>query len=364
MQQVLFVFGGQSSEHGVSCLTAAQVVASLDTSMFEAHLVGITTSGKWVRYSPDEVKAFEIFDNKLPAVDDTRQDALLYRSSQGVRLATLVEDELIDVVGVDAAFALLHGAFGEDGTIQGQFEMLGLPYVGNGVAASANGMDKQWMKIMLEAADIPVGPYVTLTKKQWDANPEAWLETISELEYPLYVKPARGGSSMGISRVDEEGAVVGAIEEAAKFDPKIIVEQGIVGAREIECAVLDGAGGAMASQLGEIIVHEEDEFYDFNAKYLGAGQVELKAPAELPSSLEDRIRNLAIQAFEALGCEGLVRVDTFVVADEVLINEVNTMPGFTKISMFPHLWSISGMDYSQLITYLIEDAFRRGVGLR
>lgn len=364
MQQVLFVFGGQSSEHGVSCLTAAQVVASLDTSKYVAHLVGVTTGGKWVRYLPEEVTAFAVADGKLPAVDDSRDDALLYRSSEGVRLGTLIGEQLTDIACIDVAFALLHGPFGEDGTIQGQFEMLGLPYVGNGVAASANGMDKQWMKVMLEAADLPVGPYLTLTKKQWDSDPDAWQEKISALQLPLYVKPARGGSSMGISRVDDWDALAGAVEKAARFDPKIIVEQGIVGAREIECAVLGAVGGALASQLGEIIVHEEGEFYDFDAKYLGAGQVELKAPAELPSNLEDHIQNLAVQTFDALGCEGLVRVDTFVVDDEVLINEVNTMPGFTQISMFPHLWAISGMDYSQLITYLIEDAFRRGVGLR
>ena len=364
MQHVLFVFGGSSSEHGVSCLTAAQVVAALDTTKYVAHPVGIATDGKWVRYSVDEVAALAIQDGRLPEIDRTRPDALIYRTTDGVALASRLDDRLTDIIEIDVAFALLHGPFGEDGTIQGQFEMLGLPYVGSGVAASANGMDKQWMKIMLEAADLPVSPYLAFTKRQWDDDPDGWQEKIGNFSLPVYVKPARGGSSMGISRVDEVEQLAAAIETAASFDPKILVEQGIVGGREIECAVLGVEGGAIPSKPGEIIVHAQDEFYDFDAKYLGAGDVELKAPAELQSSLEARVQDLAVDTFIALGCEGLARVDTFVIDDEVLINEVNTMPGFTTISMFPHLWSITGLDYAHLITYLIEDAFRRGVGLR
>jgi D-alanine-D-alanine ligase len=265
------------------------------------------------------------------------------------------------------ALALLHGPFGEDGTIQGLFEMMGTRYVGAGVLASAVGMDKHYMKLVLTASGLPVGPFVAITPAEWHRDKVACLEAIATLQYPLFVKPARGGSSLGISKVTDPGCLERAIEVAQAYDPKIIVEQGFVEARELECGVLDDldGGSPQASVVAEIRVHSASGFYDFEAKYLPEEQVDLDVPAQVQPELADQVRQLAIQTFEAIGCEGLARVDVFVTRDgQVMINEINTMPGFTPHSMFPRMWAASGVPYPNLVERLITLALRRPVGLR
>ena len=363
--RVAIVFGGQSSEHQISCLTAAGVAKAIDTERFDVHGIGIAASGTWHRVPLAEMAAMGTHEGRLPELADDSPRATLVRGANGVKLATLVDGELLDPTIIDVAFTVLHGPYGEDGTIQGYFEMLGLPYVGSGVAASAIGMDKHLMKVVLEAAGLPVGPYEVIEPVQWATDRDAALARVdAALAYPLFVKPARGGSSVGISRVTEPAGLAAAIEEAARWDPKIVVEQGFVGAREVECAVLGPQAGQIAprcSAPGEIVVHTDSAFYDFQAKYLPTeGQVDLRVPADLPEPTAAAVRECAAASFTALGAEGLSRVDTFVTADgEVYINEVNTLPGFTELSMFPSLWQASGLAYPDLIADLIGQALAR-----
>lgn len=363
-QSLLLVFGGQSTEHEISCLTAAGVARAVDAERFDVHGVAITKSGTWKRITPEAIAGLRTIDGKLPQVDTELPAAVLIRGDSGVKLASLVDGQLQEPVQIDVAFAVLHGPYGEDGTIQGHFEMLGLPYIGSGVVASAIGMDKTLMKTALTAAGIPVGPYLALSPTKWRSDRESCLAQITaQLRFPLFVKPARGGSSVGIVRITEPAGLAAAIEAAQHYDPKVIIEEGITGAREVECAVLGprAAGGRPRTSLpGEIVVHTDDAFYDFNAKYLPEGQVELLAPTQLSAELAAEVQSLAVRSFEALGCEGLARVDTFITAEgQVLVNEVNTMPGFTALSMFPSLWEASGLSYRELITDLIEQACAR-----
>ncbi len=268
---------------------------------------------------------------------------------------------------LDVAFALLHGPFGEDGTIQGMFEMMGTRYVGAGVLASAVGMDKIFMKLVLAASGLPIGPFVPVLPRDWERDRAACLEAVAALHYPLYVKPARGGSSLGITRVTETGELVAAIEHAQQFDPKVIIEEGFVDARELECGVLGALDGGLpeASQVAEIRVHTESGFYDFEAKYLPEEQVDLDVPADVDDDLAEEVRRLAVRTFEAVGCEGLARVDVFVTRDRrVYVNEINTMPGFTAHSMFPRMWAAAGMTYPELVDRLLLLALERPVGLR
>ena len=268
---------------------------------------------------------------------------------------------------LDVAFALLHGPFGEDGTIQGMFEMMGTRYVGAGVLASAVGMDKIFMKLVLAASGLPIGPFVPILPRDWAHDRAACLEAVAALHYPLYVKPARGGSSLGITRVSEPDELVAAIEHAQEFDPKVIIEEGFVDARELECGVLGSLVGELpeASQVAEIRVHTESGFYDFDAKYLPEEQVDLDVPADVDADIAEEVRRLAVRTFDALGCEGLARVDVFVTRDrKVYVNEINTMPGFTAHSMFPRMWAAGGMDYPGLVDRLIQLALERPLGLR
>ncbi len=366
---VVLIFGGQSTEHQVSCLTAAGVAKAIDTERFEVHGVGISPSGTWHRIDLPAIAELRTEGRRLPELDDTLPRATLVRNPEGVLLVTRDGDRLLDPVRVDVAFVLLHGAYGEDGTIQGHLEMLGLPYVGSGVMASAIGMDKHFMKVVLEAAGLPVGPYEVVLPSEWQWGREQICDRISgRLDYPLFVKPARGGSSVGITRVTDPNKLAEAIDEAREVDPKVVVEQGFVGAREVECAVLGPIGSGTdehaavrTSRPGEIVVHTESAFYDFDAKYLpGEGQVELRIPADLDAETEQAVRTMACACFAALGCEGLARVDYFLTAQgRIVVNEVNTMPGFTELSMFPSLWQVSGLDYQGLIADLIEQAMRR-----
>ena len=365
--RVAVVFGGTSSEHGVSCLTAAGVLSALDRDRFDVVGIGITRTGRWILVDADTISRLAVTDGKLPELSENAAEALLMRVSSGSELAVRRQSALSQLGPVDVALAVLHGPFGEDGTIQGLFEMMGTRYVGAGVLASAVGMDKHYMKLVLAASGLPVGPFVPITPAEWLRDKSACLEAIAALRYPLFVKPARGGSSLGISKVGDPVQLEQAIRIAQSYDPKIIIEQGFVGARELECGVLDDldSGSPIASVVAEIRVHDKSGFYDFEAKYLPEEQVDLDVPAQIRSELASQVQRLAIKTFEAIGCEGLARVDVFLTHDgQLVINEINTMPGFTQHSMFPRMWAASGVPYPELVERLITLALRRPLGLR
>ena len=365
--RVAVIFGGTSGEHGVSCLTAAAVLAAMDRDRYDVVGVGITPSGRWVRVSETAIASLHQTNGHLPMLGEDAHDAMLLRGVAGSELAVRDHSELEELGPVDVALSLLHGPFGEDGTIQGLFEMMGTRYVGAGVLASAVGMDKHYMKMVLAASGLPVGPFVAITPSEWVRDKVASLDACSALHFPVFVKPARGGSSLGISRVERASQLEAAIEEARRFDPKVVVEQGFVGARELECGVLESLNGGrpVASEVAEIRVLNESGFYDYRTKYLADEQVELVVPAEVDAPVADEVRSLAVRTFEAIGCEGLARVDVFVTHEgRIMINEINTMPGFTAHSMFPRVWAASGLDYPALIDRLITLAMRRPIGLR
>ena len=351
----------------MSCLTAAGVLTALDRDRFDVVGIGITRTGRWILVDPATISRLGVTDGRLPELSENAAEALLMRVSSGSELAVREQSALSHLGPVDVALALLHGPFGEDGTIQGLFEMMGTRYVGAGVLASAVGMDKHYMKLVLAASGLPIGPFVSITAAEWRRDKTACLEAIAALQYPLFVKPARGGSSLGISKVDDVAELERAVDVAHGYDPKIVVEQGFVGARELECGVLDDldGGSPVASVVAEVRVHNASGFYDFEAKYLPEEQVDLDVPANVRPELVDQVQQLAIKTFEAIGCEGLARVDVFVTHDgQVVINEINTMPGFTPHSMFPRMWAASGVPYPELVERLVTLALRRPVGLR
>ena len=365
--RIAVIFGGTSSEHGVSCLTAASVLRVVDTDRYDVVGIGITRSGRWVVVDADAMAALKVADGRLPELVETADDALLVRSAAGSELNVRHRSALAQVGPLDLAFSLLHGPFGEDGTIQGLFEMMGTRYVGAGVLASAVGMDKHYMKLVFAASGLPVGPFVVITPAEWERDKAASLDAVATLRFPVFVKPARGGSSLGITKVDRETDLAAAVEFAREYDPKVIVEQGLVGARELECGVLGDLDGGrpIASEVAEIRMHTESGFYDFAAKYLPEEQVDLDVPADVAPQVADEVRAWAVRAFETLGCEGLARVDVFVTREhEVVVNEINTMPGFTEHSMFPRMWAASGIDYPALVERLIRLGLHRPVGLR
>ncbi|NNH72627.1 D-alanine--D-alanine ligase [Nocardia uniformis] len=357
------VFGGRSNEHGVSCVSARTVLGSLDPERYEAVPIGITRDGTWVLGSGDP-QALTPAGRELPSVltDSGTELTLAADPSRNGSLVPLGGGE--DVLGsVDVVFPTLHGAFGEDGTLQGLLELAGLPYVGPGVLASAAGMDKEFTKKLLAAEGLPIGIQVVLrpgVATLSDADKE-------RLGLPVFVKPARGGSSIGITKVDSWDGLDAAIATARQHDPKVIVEAAIVG-REVECGVLEFPDGRVeASVVAEIRMPEADteipDFYDFDTKYLD-DVCEFDVPAKLDDDVSQQIRELAVRAFRALDCQGLARVDFFVTADGPVINEINTMPGFTAISMYPRMWEATGLDNGALVSTLIETALARGTGLR
>lgn len=363
--RVLLLFGGRSSEHPISCVTAAGVLHAADRQRWDVVPVGVARSGLWSHDELD-VASFRLDGDALPEVPEPAAPVSLRALPDGTVELTAADGSSLGPV--DVVFPLLHGPWGEDGTLQGMFESLGLPYVGCGVLASAVGMDKHFMKVAFQAAGLEVGPWETITDRDWARDPEAALARAGALAYPLFVKPARAGSSFGITRVTEPAGLRAAVEEARRFDPKVVVEAGIVG-REIECAVLDGHGAAAprASLPGEIVVaHDEGEtqFYDFESKYQDTGTTQLSCPAELPEEEIERLRALAIRAFEAVDGSGLGRCDFFFTPDgRWVVNEINTMPGFTPISMYPAMWERTGLSYDDLISELLDLALERGVGL-
>lgn len=365
--RVALIFGGQSPEHGISCLTAAGVLGAIDHERYDVVGVGISRSGRWTQVPLDVIANYRVVDHAAPEVAEPQHDAVWMVGEDGCEVATRQGETLVDIHGVDVAFALLHGPFGEDGTIQGMFEMMGIRYVGSGVTASAVGMDKHFMKVAFEAAGLPVWPYVVASAHRLRHHRDAVLAEIAQLQYPLFVKPARGGSSIGIVRVTDPERLEAALAEAQRYDPKVVIEQGFTGARELEVAVLgnpEAPLGCDASVLGEIRVNAADGFYDYEAKYFDEDGAALDAPAVVSEELAAQLQELAKRAFNAVDAEGLVRADFFVTDDGVWINEVNTMPGFTPISMYPTLWQESGVSYPELVSRLIELALLRPAGLR
>jgi D-alanine-D-alanine ligase len=366
--RVAVVFGGRSSEHAVSCATAGSVLEAIDPQRYDVVPVGITHDGRWVLESDDPARLAITSADKLPEVDPTRATVTLANERDGSELLVHEPSAVPRKLGeVDVVFPLLHGPWGEDGTIQGLLEMAGVRYVGAGVLASAVGMDKHYMKVVLQAHGLPVLPYAVVTARAWESDRAACVETIDSLGYPVFVKPARGGSSLGISKVHDRDELDDALAEARRHDPKVLVEVAAEGAREIECGVLQGFAGNPpdTSVVAEINVVGDHEFYDFAAKYLPEEQTVLTVPADLPEDVVRRIQELSAQAFEVLSVEGLARVDFFVLPDErVVVNEINTMPGFTPSSMFPRMWQASGVDYAALVDRLIQLALHRDTGLR
>lgn len=375
-QRIVVMYGGKADEHSISCISAAGVLRALDTDKFEAIEVGITKNGEWIVGGEDPRKWN--MSEGLPTVEktDSSKDVVLdVALGQDGFFAREDDGTLTSLGHVDAVLPVLHGPYGEDGTIQGLFEMMNVPYVGCGVLASAACMDKHYTKVLLAAAGIPVAPGITLDVRNYDAASEfaaeadEMLAAVQQagLQYPLFVKPSRAGSSFGVTKVEHEGnaaELAAAVFEASHHDWRVLVEQGI-DAREIECAVLCPKAGEapQASWPGEIVLDKraegDDQFYDFDSKYMNSDASHAEVPASLPEEILNRVRETAKKAFIAVDGAGLSRVDTFVTVDgEVMVNEINTMPGFTPISMYPKAWEATGVSYTDLITTLIEGVLR------
>jgi D-alanine-D-alanine ligase len=356
--RVGLVFGGRSTEHSVSCVSAASVLAAVDRDRYDVVAIGITQDGRWV-LAADQPAA--LTSGSLPVVAGDLSQLVLAGDPTVTGLVSPGGGP--GIPAVDVVFPLLHGPYGEDGTLQGLLELAGLPYVGSGVFASAAAMDKQHMKLVLAGHRLPVGPYEVVTPRQWEQDPRAVLRRIGErLSLPVFVKPARGGSSIGISKVTDAADLQEAVELARRYDPKVVVETMLAG-REIECGVLEGPDGPQASLPSEIHLHPDHAFYDFEAKYLDEG-TGFDIPAVLTAAETKAVQDMACAAFDALGCEGLARVDFFLGPDGLVVNEVNTMPGFTPASMFPRMWAASGVDYPTLVDRLLTSALNRRRGLR
>jgi len=321
--------------------------------------VGITRDGAFV-LEDDDPGRYALDPAHLPEVVDNGTRVRWPESSASRELTVTDAAGERSLGDVDVVLPILHGRFGEDGTIQGLLELVGLPYVGNGVLASAIGMDKHVTKTVLEGAGIEVAPWVTLTRASWDGDRELWARRVRSLGLPAFVKPARAGSSVGVSKVSDWSELDAALEVAFAEDRTVLVESAVSG-REIECGVLEGRDGQppRVSVAGEVVVTGRD-FYDFDAKYLDAPGVELICPADLGDGELFELRRIARHAFEAIGGEGLARVDVFFTDEGFVVNEVNTMPGFTPISMFPTCWLNSGLTYPELISELIEVGHARG----
>lgn len=365
--RVAILFGGRSSEHAVSCVTAAGVLSAIDRAKYDVVPIGIAKNGQWV-LAGDEIAGWSLTNGSRPEVSPGPATVSLAQMGTSQQLVASEPGQIPAVLGqVDVVFPLLHGPFGEDGTIQGMLELSDTRYVGAGVLASAIGMDKHFMKVAFESAGLKVGPYIAVTDRDWNTNPERVRDRVAALGFPVFVKPARAGSSMGISKVDSLESLDAAILAAREHDLKLVIEAGIVG-REIECAVLQGRGNdaPRVSQPGEIAMADTNHaFYDFEAKYVQGNAVDLSCPANMPAQDIARVREQAALAFDAIGAEGLSRADFFYTpAGELIINEINTMPGFTPSSMYPQMWAASGLGYPELIDELLQLALTRKTGLR
>lgn len=350
---VAVLFGGRSSEHSISSATAGGVLRAIDRDRFDVIPIGITRDGAFVLEDDDPDK-FSLDPSHLPEVVDNGTRILWPDSALSRELKVADATGIRSLGDVDVVFPILHGRFGEDGTIQGFLELLDLPYVGAGLLMSAIGMDKHTTKQVLKAAGVPVVPWVSVTRAGLAHDRDLWERRIRSLGLPAFVKPARAGSSVGVSKVSDWSELDTALETAFAEDGTVLVEQAVSG-REVECGVLEGrdGGAPRVSVAGEIVITGRD-FYDFEAKYLDAPGIDLVCPAELQPGELAEMQRIAARAFEAVGGEGLSRVDFFYTGTEFFVNEVNTMPGFTPISMFPTCWIASGLTYPDLISELID----------
>jgi D-alanine-D-alanine ligase len=363
-RRVAVLFGGRSAEHEVSCISARFVIDALDPERTEVVPIGITRDGRWHRLSGPP--ALPVESGRMPEVTDGSGTVVELAAEAGSRdlVAADGSREPIDVV-----FPVLHGPFGEDGTVQGLLELGGVPYVGAGVLGSAIGMDKDVQKRLFLQAGLPVGPFETVHEKGWADDPELVEASAEALGYPLFTKPAPLGSSVGVSKVHAAAELAVGLDEAFRYARHALIEKGAEGAREIECAVL-GNDEPVASVAGEIVPNGHD-FYDYDAKYLDEHGAQLLIPADLaPEVLED-VQRLAVAAFRTVRCAGMARVDFFLFGeDELWVNELNTIPGFTSISMYPKLWGASGLPYGELVERLLDlaierhDAERKSTGVR
>ncbi|MET9498680.1 D-alanine--D-alanine ligase family protein [Streptomyces sp. NPDC006552] len=368
--RVAVVFGGRSSEHGVSVVTAGAVLRAIDRTKYDVLPIGITREGRWA-LTADDPERMAITDRKVPDVADladSPEGGVVLPVDPASREVVYTEPGSVPKVlgDVDVVFPVLHGPYGEDGTIQGLLDLSGTPYVGCGVLSSAVGQDKEYMKRIFTSFGLKVGPYLVVRPREWERDQDGTrrriAEFVGEQGWPLFIKPARAGSSIGITKVESFEGLDEAIETARAHDPKVIVEAGIVG-REIECGVLEFEDGPRASAPAEIPPVQAHDFYDFEAKYIdsAAGIV----PAPLTPEQTAEVQRLAVAAFDAVSCEGIVRADFFLAEDgEFVINEINTLPGFTPISMYPRMWQESGVGYPELVDRLLQAALRRPTGLR
>ena len=367
--RVAVVFGGRGPEHAVSCMGGGNMLASIDRDKYDVVPVGITREGNWVLAADDPAR-LAVTGGVLPSVEAVAQPG-----SQVVpwALPTAVEATAPGHIPhllseVDVVLPVLHGPFGEDGTIQGLLEMAGIRYAGSGVLASAVSMDKAYMKMIFKASGLPVGPYVVVHERDWPATePEGKRvqDAIAELGWPLFVKPARGGSSIGTAKAAGPEQLASAIENARQYDPKVLVEAAVEG-REIECSVLEGVGGGPpdTSLPGQLLIEGGEEFWDFEAKYLDTASG-MAIPAPIPQAHNAEIRRLAAEAFAAVSAEGFARVDFFYTPDgQILLNEINTIPGLSPASYFQKMWEASGMPFSQLIDRMLSTALNKRPGLR
>jgi D-alanine-D-alanine ligase len=349
--RVGILFGGQSAEHEISILSARNVLEALDPSLFEPLLIGIDKSGRWLLQDAQKL---------LTSARDPRQ----------VRIEEGAPAQLPSAFGEPAArqpppssipdviFPVLHGTMGEDGAVQGLLELTGIPYVGAGVLGSAVGMDKDVMKRLLRDAGIAVADFRTLRRRSFDADATGGCRELAALGFPLFIKPANAGSSVGITKVEHSGDLERAVRRAFEFDTKVLAEVAITG-REIELAVL-GGDPPTVSVAGEIIVRHADGFYSYDAKYIDDKGVELRLPARIASDVQAEAQAIALKTFDVLECEGLARVDLFLTPEgKLLVNEINTLPGFTAISMYPKLWALSGLSPRALVSRLIDLALER-----
>jgi D-alanine--D-alanine ligase len=372
--RVAVVFGGRSTEHAVSCVSAGNILGAIDRARYEVIPVGIATDGRWV-LAADDPGRLSIRGGELPSVEavaepGTEIAARLDRGASGL-VVTGAGQVPRSLGEVDVVLPLLHGPYGEDGTLQGLLEITGTTYAGAGVLASAVGMDKEYMKLVFAARGLPIGRHVVIRDRDWrSADPAAperkrVLDEIGELGWPVFVKPARGGSSIGTSRARDDDELAEAIEAARRHDPKVLVEAAIEG-MEIECAVLEGMDGGPpdASLPAQVLVGGHAGYYDFQAKYLES-DTSVAIPPPIPAGHVDQVRQLACAAFDALSCEGLARVDFFYTpGGQILVNEINTMPGMTPASAFPMMWEATGLPLPRLVDRIIQTALRKRQGLR
>ena len=347
MKRVAILCGGPGSEHEISCLSAGGVLSAINRGEYEPILIGISRQGDWMVLPLDYPLSLE--NGTLPSVSGNYPEVT--RGKNGI---TIDGAQLV----VDVIFPVLHGTYGEDGQLQSDLDQLGIPYVGSGTVASEQAMDKSDAKSFFSSAGIAIAPSITVTENEWRRSPSIVTQSIEPLGMPLFVKASRGGSSRGTVKVKQLNTFAAAMDEALSFDSKVLIESAIDGA-EVECAVLEIDGTPQASIPGKVWIDPQYEFYDYQAKYLD-GATRIDIPAPFSAEIIEKIQSYALVAFKAIGARGLARVDFFVTHDgEIIINEINTMPGFTRTSAYPKMWQATGIGYSEVITHLLQSALAR-----